>query len=161
MDFNCICGSAWKQLSVSQVKDHVANCKQAKSLVKSNNDDIKIKIGNVFSLKNSSSPTKKDNWTRKRRNTTEVKKRPKRRKRFKCIDCGNFFSEFSQTQPNLKVKFVSQEEPEAILDLKDVVQTESNLKLKLFICYICKFATSDKSTMDQHRSQCADGKDTK
>ena len=161
MDFNCICGAAWTQINVSQIKDHVANCNPAKSLVESNNDEIKIKIGNVFSLKNSSSPRMKDNLTRKRVNPkTEVTKRPKRRKKFKCVDCGKFFNEFSQTQSSLKVKFVSQEQPEAILDLEDV-EIVSNLKLKLFLCSICKFATSDKSTLDQHRIQCVDSQNIK
>ena len=115
MDFNCICGAAWTQISVSQIKDHVAKCNPAKTLVKSNNDEIKIKIGNVFSLKNSSSPKKKDNVTRKRvYPKTEVTKRPKRRKKFKCVDCGKFFNEFSQNQSNLKVQFVSDEQSEAI-----------------------------------------------
>ena len=161
MDFNCICGASWTQINVSQIKDHVANCNPAKSLVESNNDEIKIKIGNVFSLKNSSSPRKKDNLTRKRVNPkTEVTKRPKRRKKFKCVDCGKFFNEFSQTQSNLKVKFVSQEQPEAILDLEDV-EIVSNLKLKLFLCSICKFATSDKSTLNQHRIQCVNSQNIK
>ena len=162
MDFNCICGAAWTQISVSQIKDHVAECNPAKNLVKSNNDEIKIKIGNVFSLKNPSSPKKKVNVTRKRvYPKTEVTKRPKRRKKFKCVDCGKFFNEFSQNQSNLKVKFVSEEQSEAILDLKDVVKTGSNLKLKLFLCNICKFATSDKSTLDQHRIQCVDSQNIK